>query len=670
MEEQATSNSLGQAAMSAASPMASKTSKTPRASFSGGHLPDLVLDLVLGYLDDESDDRRDLWSFSLACRRYCEVADRRRFRQIVVAVPSFDMVDEAAVQLRTILSHGRRYAFVHRLRLQGLKGPSEHDEHGSRREGEPPSVLDRESDPVFESVHPFCRIRESTPWFIDDDSSPDYWQQFASLLCDLPALHDLVWPLSSISSIVLDAVHFQRTRRCRLHMSAFGFKLQSLVYDRDHPESISAHDYALMTSPSLCSVSARMHPFNSDGSLDYNDHALRLMMAGLAPNLANVWISHTYMGHTIDLHFAYQRGRPDFPGLFIGDDKDDGAEGKSNSVGVPLEHVRFDVGMHIYESWNTSKLRRLHIRWSDGAGLALANLALRGGLASVETLWLTSMETESKSERLALQDIVGHIAPLRELRLTGNVTNAIFDTVLRHHSATIRSLYLEPGHEDDFEEEDDNDDSNQLLDWSPERIQRLAESCHLLEAVFVKVARTRGDRSEVAMYRLLSTLPHLKHLMLKLMCPLDMRGPNGVERYQNHIGITAESHKITFTNAAVDAMLARAIFNVISREGQGRLQTLHLIPDFHVMVHTSYVAAVRLLTLPWACTRQANGDVVVEAIHKRETQNSIKRCSRMIENNKLCYKGQEDTYPYVFMELWPGNEPWWEGWTSLPLDLS
>ncbi|KAL1897644.1 hypothetical protein Sste5346_003952 [Sporothrix stenoceras] len=364
-------------------------------------------------------------------------------------------------------------------------------------------------------------------------------------------------------------------------------------------------------------------------------------------------------------------GRPEFPGLFIGDDKNDDAKRKDSNKGAPLEHVQIDIGMwsFLYQSWNTTNLRRLHIQWTSDAGHALAALAFRGELASVETLWLAGIHKSSDGTCSDIHDIIGHIPALHDLRLTGNVTNAIFDTILHHHNATIRSLYLQPYEEDEFEEGHVDDDSGQLFAWSPTMIQQLTENCLLLEAVFVEVARTRGDRNEVALYRALGTMPHLKHLLLHLICPLDM-GPGSEELDGNPTKITADAHKTTFTNAAVDKTLARSIFNVISREGQGCLQTLHLIPEFHARYHTGYTAAVRALTLPWACTRQANGEVVVEAIHKRETKDTIEECAGMIEGNKLCLKGQEEIYPYVFMELWPGNEPWWEGWTSLPLDLS
>ncbi|KAL1911789.1 hypothetical protein Sste5344_002366 [Sporothrix stenoceras] len=351
--------------------------------------------------------------------------------------------------------------------------------------------------------------------------------------------------------VVLDAVHFQRVRRCRLHMSAFRFKLHSLIYDRARPQSVSADDYALMTSPSLCSVSARMDSFASDGSLDYNDYALQLMMAGLAPNLANVWLSYSNMDLTLELHSAYQMGRPEFPGLFIGDDKNDDAKRKDSNKGAPLEHVQIDIGMwsFLYQSWNTTNLRRLHIQWTSDAGHALAALAFRGELASVETLWLAGIHKSSDGTCSDIHDIIGHIPALHDLRLTGNVTNAIFDTILHHHNATIRSLYLQPYEEDEFEEGHVDDDSGQLFAWSPTMIQQLTENCLLLEAVFVEVARTRGDRNEVALYRALGTMPHLKHLLLHLICPLDM-GPGSEELDGNPTKITADAHKTTFTNAA------------------------------------------------------------------------------------------------------------------------
>ena len=84
---------------------------------------------------------------------------------------------------------------------------------------------------------------------------------------------------------------------------------------------------------------------------------------------------------------------------------------------------------------------------------------------------------------------------------------------------------------------------------------------------------------------------------------------------------------------------------------------------------TTFHYVLRALILPWACNQQADGDVVIKAIDQHETRRAIEDCSTIIEYNQNCFKGQEEIYPDVFMDLWPGNESWWEGWTSIPLDL-
>lgn len=658
-------------------------SATPHTYFPVDRLPDLVLDRICYYLDDESDDRRDLWAFSLTCRRYCEAADKQRFCQIVVVMPFVDALDGAVARLREVLGHGRRYAYVRRLRVQGdLPDRDRYKAPEDEEEDQPRSVLDSKTEHVFDVMHPFCRLREDAPWYYDNGDRPDAWQLFADLLRDLPALRDLVWTQDHLPRAVLDAVHAPRARPCRLHMSACRFKLHSLVYDRSRPQSISADEYALITSPSLYSVSARVASFDDNGSLDYNDHALQHMMTGLAPNLTNVWLTHSRMGHTLALHNAYRLGRPEWGGFFIGADEHDAKGDTRNdarSKGAPLQNVKIDNGMSadVYQSWSTANLRRLHIQWTHSAGLALADLAVRGELASLETLCLTNIYNSSDpaQAQLAMHQTMSNVVSLRHLRLSGCITKTIFDVITHCHGASLRSLYLDPYDDADFYPDEDVDGRGELFVWSTTTVQQLIERCPLLEAVFVEMERTRGDRCEVAMYRALGTMPNMKHLLLHLRCAVDF-GPDvevddaipSGSRHTPPVGV----QKATFTNAAVDDTLAHAIFDVISRQGQGRLQMLHLVPRIHTQstYELTFYSVVRALTLPWACSRRADGTVGVEAMKKHETKKAIVDCGTVLEYNQNCFKGQEHIYPDVFLKLWPGRGPWWEGWTSLPLDLS
>ena len=141
-------------------------------------------------------------------------------------------------------------------------------------------------------------------WFSDvpcfrpsttDDRGPDTlksttgepWLALARFIGRLPALKHLVWGFRNMPQPVLAAIHAAGT--CRLHM--YRFHLDSLVVHRNgYPQviDIDPGDYALATSPALCSVVAEVRSYESGGELNYNEEAVLGMVAGAAPNLQHV----------------------------------------------------------------------------------------------------------------------------------------------------------------------------------------------------------------------------------------------------------------------------------------------------------------------------------------------------------------------------------------------
>lgn len=688
------------------------------SSFPVERIPYLVLDHICSYLDDEDEDRYDLWAFSLTCRRFCGAADKRRFCQIVVSITSVDALGDAVDQLRAVLSHDRRFRFVQRLRLQGML-----DEHAlERKKTKSPPFLDRYySDPVhqterqyeafqpmtgphsiFDTLHPFCTLEGRKPEYKDDEQQDDEgndadnsknglpnrdrieaWQKFADLIDDLPALRDLLWTGAYVPRVVLDAVHTPRKRLCRLHISGNRFHLRSLIYARDHPQTISADDLALISSPSLYSISASLSLFDTKGNLDYTDHGIERMMGGLAPNLTNVWLQNKRASVTDVVMEAYRLGRPEWGGLFHGDVAVTIKEQYAKAVSAKRSSVEClqidrDVSVHKYSNWDLSKLRRLCLAWSHSAGAGMVDYAERGQLASLETLSLTTalhlMEPAGTQE--AMRDFFSHIGPLNHLRLVGCFTDLVYTAVIRHHGKTLKSLYAFAYGNYDMDLGAAPDAPRQLFRWSVAAVEDLVEMSSPLEAFMVEMDRTRGDRKEVAMYRALSKLPRLRYLMISHTVGTDL-GPDEERRDEiftcEDKKLLAYANKATFTNAAIDGELARSIFDLISRNSQGTLKALYIRPLMNEPVYdSSFNTVISALALHWTVFRNPSGAVTVSMDHEYSTVLSFRECLQMERSNRNGGPEEREYYPDVFAELWPDKKHpnWWVGWTSLPLDLS
>ena len=124
----------------------------------------MVLDIICGYLDDESDHRPDLCAFSLTSHRCCAAANTRRFNQIVLVVPNLDDLEAILADLKVVLGHGERNALVHRLRVQGVPRDEREpwqralpqDEEKEKKHPEDDDNL-RQIERNFDGP-PFCRL--------------------------------------------------------------------------------------------------------------------------------------------------------------------------------------------------------------------------------------------------------------------------------------------------------------------------------------------------------------------------------------------------------------------------------------------------------------------------------------------------------------------------------
>jgi len=518
-------------------------------------------------------------------------------------------------------------------------------------------------------MHDFCRPSKASMERHEGSSMidhPEAWLPLARFISQLPALEDLVlgrWP--SMPRYILLAVH---AIGCRLHVHSF--YLSSLVQHRDRPEPIDLDDYALVTSPSLSSIVVRVCGLETDGSVNYNEEAVMCMVVGTAPRLAHVWMLKDRAGASLDHDEAVRLGKPAWSGFFPRIAEAD----KLPVLGSLQSLVLTGYASHTkIDNWSRytdfAKLRRLTISWGSECGVVLAEMALRGDFESLHTLELSAIEDETNQSQEALDRLLKNLNPLQRLDLSGLISDATFNIVLRCHGGTLRNLSVYPYR--------DEESRSPLVVFSEAVVQRLAEQCPYLEQVELPINRTRGDSRETGIYRALSRLPRLKRAFLRLRFSI---GPD--EEYWDEetdgeypLSFSFSGEEIpfaylreAFSNSAIDATLALSIFNLISSGGSLRylkLETSRKMGRNAPGYYGPFCNILRWFNRSWVCKRDAQGRVTVRELDRKGTAYAGEEWQYLSEEPQ--YQGEE-IYQQVFNDIWPQRTPeWWKDWKSLPL---
>lgn len=639
-------------------------------------LPWLVLSRICEYLDDDNDDdawdlgRRDLWSFSLASRGCCAVAASQRFSQVrVVAGNTHDLVRVLEQCVEVLDRDGGRYHYVRRLKII----PPD--------QAEPDDWWRSSADaPAAEDMQLFCR--PSIKWFwehgmcaLGSATGDEPWPALARFIGRLPALRDLVWGFRNMPPPVLAAIH--AAGHCRLHMHRF--RLDSVVVGRRVCQvvAVDPDDYAVATSPALCSIVAQARDFETNGNINFNFEAVLGMVAGAAPNLEHVWVVGSPASDSPSLQQAYALGKPPAPPdhpLFFP---------KADQVGS-LQSLFFIAAVpDMINAWaaraDTSKLRRLGLNWEPTCGGMLTGIAARGQLASLTALWLQDTKMDAGP---AVSQLLAALRPhsLRYLQLDGHVNDELFEAVLNHQGASLRHLSMATYLDDRFEPAEDDAPPPPFV-LTPALAARLAEACVNLEYAMLPVDRTLGDARECATYRGLGRLPRLTRLLLQLRFTCPPKTDESVAEVLED-GFEDPRQKIprayfkqVFANAALDAGLSRAIFDLVGAPN-GRLQYLELVPQIlqtpsTPAFHWRFYNLLRWLAQPWVCERSIRGadptHVETREMQPLQTHQAGREWQGLAQGVPF-ELGR--VYVEAFGDLWPQamNRPrWWEGWSSMPL---
>ncbi|KAH9219377.1 hypothetical protein DL95DRAFT_485591 [Leptodontidium sp. 2 PMI_412] len=539
-------------------------------------------------------------------------------------------------------------------------------------------------------MHDFCRPSEDSLRYGESniqDPYSDSWVPLSDFVKQLSGLQDLVWTAgSSIPPSILSAVS---QTRCRLHIHEF--EIPSLIQELDNPQPVSLEDYALCTFPFLSSIVARVGSFESFGKLNYIEEAIMRMTSGLAPNLTHLCVISEGEAGELDIDEAIALGKPDWKGFFPGQTSShkniEQATTRSSTWSRFRTLVFPDYVPRGVDHWaritDFAVLQCLVMPWNLMYGTALAGIASRGELKSLQKMELFSIEDETEESQDAFNLLLSSLNPLHRLDLGGYVSPATFQIVIHRHGPGLRALRVQP--------QRDEDERNPLVVFSAAVLAELASYSPHLTHLSLPISRTGGDKHEVAIYRCLSKLPCLEHLCLRLDYCI---GPDeefwNEERDGEHplnLEVTeGDTDKIpfqylkeAFSNGAVNETLARGIFELISggTSGHGRLRYLRLEvtrkAGYNAVGNHSaqFRATLRWFNRSFACTRDIHrtDEVTVTALGLKDLASAEKQW-RFMMSNKEKFRGEE-VFVEVFRDLWPQKtKDWWNDWESLPLDLS
>lgn len=227
------------------------------------------------------------------------------------------------------------------------------------------------------------------------------------------------------------------------------------------------------------------------------------------------------------------------------------------------------------------------IRWSKATDFSkLQSLIVHSQVDTEALLWLTNSCRFSALDTLALcldsinsDEPLGHLSdaiyslllsinPLQSLKLVGIFQFRTIPLVLGHHGRRLRRLLLsctEPLCESDLKQGRADFATVPLL-------HDIRQSCPFLEEISLCMLRSKGDTSEVAIYRAIGKISSLRKVHLSVICPQSLTWDRVscqefadlCNRSQEMDANTSHLLENALINLAMDEVLAHSIFRVIS----------------------------------------------------------------------------------------------------------
>lgn len=549
-------------------------------------LPSLVLELICESLvqDDDDDDRVALYSFALANKACFAAATPQRFNSIVLWPSAANRSPHLVVRsgfrqqydIRRwikLLDQHNGWRYIRRLRIS----------HGP--EDLANKQWDSQHDIDVDSFLQPLRTGNKPNNFQDIIGYPNFVDLLTAFLSRATGLQDLVWTCHRIAPRIIELLATQLPR-CRLHMHQF--QLESLWMPREKiPQPISDEDWALVTSPNLYTVVARLRIFDRSGHICYLEPAVKAMVGGVTPNLRHVSLERGLVKDSPRLREAIRLGRPQWAGFHptparhedsqVAHHREDaprevGKSGRGALRSLVFRHsASYEDMLRYGELTDLTTLRHLTPKKIGGHVPPLPTLASQaraGEFRNLTSFCLRDMDVAGGGLS-ALNEFLENVGRLQHLCLSGFVGNDSFDIILRRHGKTLRSLHLDPY---GYFPENDEHKLSKLLEMSAADVQHMAEACPNLTEIEIPVLRSHADAREVAVYRALSRLRHLKRAWLYLEYWV---GPDGNASYNiaeedmyltrlDRDDVMLTHLKDAIVDCAIDETLARSIFDTIS----------------------------------------------------------------------------------------------------------
>jgi hypothetical protein len=625
-------------------------------------LPQLVLDLVCGYLANSERPRADLLAFASASRICRAAAWREQYSQVTIDVDDAQY-HQRLERLECILDEAKSRACVRTLRL-GVRT----DNRIEREDDEAFVWLTKSVSISSQSIYPLRYWKPRT------GPRPDeFWQPLARFISCLH-LKELVWTWTEQLPRCVLSVLNEQVPTCRLHVH--GFDLRSL-HQRDTLQNIEETEYILATSPCLYNIVAPYSMYDWSGCTNYNGDATLELSAGLAPNLKHVLVwdnSAVSSGETE----SRRNPRLEWRGFHPQSENEwrEIPETKGQVQNLAIDAIHAVSGFQL-ASWEChtdfAVLRSLQLarQIKLDALQNLADLAERDGLSRLESMNLPAISCEFE-ERIdaesAMTRLCASLNPLSELRIVRpGITS--FEAILKRHGDSLEVFCVEE------------------FILSAHQIVQLRELCPRVKRLSIEILRSSGDHIEVDIYRTLGSMRHLESMSLMLRCTESRQygGPDDPrpltmpsEKKEDQEAMKTAIRRV-FVNAAVDRSLAQSIFQQVLaahastkaglpprlssiRFRVGRVPVLNdqiMSPDFQ--------GILAWIGRGWMCRRDP-----------RDTHQSSFTIEEVDSDTRLCKcKGLEDDidelcgseqYADVWKALWPETRAdWRESWQSILL---
>lgn len=578
-----------------------------------------------------------------------------------------------------------------------LERSASHEEKLRRFRSEGLDELLDENEPLVDAY-----LGEEDPFVSPEQNAA--WTPVANLIKTLPNLTKLVYNCrDQFPPSLLHVLHSHHPQ-CRLHHHTFRLRSLRSKFDRLDP-----HELAVATSPCLYSVKLRYGGHHSeDAEQDRNLQALLELVAGLAPNLKEVFV--LYVPITKYQHPSLDPPWHGLPGFVRGQTGSLTLLSITGRVPPPVWSPGF------FRTWadhtDFRSLRHLSLGGAYDQGTresrhglttdALEFLARACSFPQLESLHVLLMRRHHATENVdprangryidAATAFFDSLRPLRKLSVAGSILPEIVDAVLGRHGRTVVDLKLCPF-------EDAWARTLRHIPYVPMAITKahilqIGSHCPVLESLSVYVKRAMSGPPEVELYASLARIRPLRFLFLTLDCsnwrarrdpdPEDEAGfdEDDMERFDSPWRELKRGHvRQGLVNCAVDETLARSIWDVIAKHKDGkRLLSLKLYTtgamNFGWPGQVSRMADIaHHLSRSWLIERGIRDDEE-DALRVRELGLQARRAhdEKLRDKFGAGWGAQDHEEPHagvhVFRRIWPEEEvgrPWMDDWTSYPL---